>query len=490
MRAVNDAKRDEASGGEDAAWPARWLVGLVVAFGVIHAGYYAAGVRFDRTTLIEVMHFLDPELLRTRLLESLLYLHIQPPLMNFFTGLVLKITPESAALFHAIFLIFGLTLCLALFLLQRRLGVAPGIAAALALLFAASPSFILFEHFLFYTLPLAALLAVAALALWHAVETRRTLPIVVFLGVVFLLCGTRSMFHWVYFLAVWCGIAWAVRSRWRVVLVAGLLPFLVLMSFYAKNAVLFGEFTVSTIAPKNLWIMTAGNLGWEEKTQLIAEGKLSPLSATNRWAHLDAYPPEYHPIPAVLAGIPAVAAAHKSTGAVNYNHAAFIDICKVYGEDARWALFHRPKAFVYALATSWYRYFKSSGALPVSLHSQAHMQPMQWLYDHVFYGKLPFDLAPYSRLVDKGGNPPYLFLIFGLPALFCFGVYRLLWRPPPTPADRALLAYLLFNIAFVAVLGCTFDFHETARYRFKTDAFSLVLLGLVVQGIAARRRAI
>ena len=67
-------------------YPWHWMAALPVVFAAVHAAYYAAGIRFDRDTLIEVMHFLDPELLRTHLLESLWYLHIQPPLMNLLAG--------------------------------------------------------------------------------------------------------------------------------------------------------------------------------------------------------------------------------------------------------------------------------------------------------------------------------------------------------------------------------------------------------------------
>ena len=132
------------------SWPLR----LTATFAVVHALYYLAGVRFIDTTLIEVMHFIDVELLKTRLFESLFYLHIQPPLFNLFAGLVLKITPDSPWLFQAVFLACGLTLYLNVFSLQVKLGVNEGLAACLATAFMASPSFILWEHFFPPPMPL------------------------------------------------------------------------------------------------------------------------------------------------------------------------------------------------------------------------------------------------------------------------------------------------------------------------------------------------
>ena len=131
---------------------------LIAIFVLVHALYYLAGIRFIDTTLIEVMHFIDVELLKTRLLESVIYLHIQPPLFNLFTGLVLKLAPDPTWLFHVVFLACGLVLYLNVFFLQVKFGVNARLAAFLATVFMASPSFILWEHFLLYTLPIATLL--------------------------------------------------------------------------------------------------------------------------------------------------------------------------------------------------------------------------------------------------------------------------------------------------------------------------------------------
>ena len=52
-------------------------------------------------------------------------------------------------------------------------------------------------------------------------------------------------------------------------------PLLVLFGFYFKNYVLFGEFNVCSFTEKNLWIMTAGNMPWDEKNKLVEEEKIS-----------------------------------------------------------------------------------------------------------------------------------------------------------------------------------------------------------------------
>lgn len=461
---------------------------MIAIFATVHALYYLAGIRFIDTTLIEVMHFIDVELLKTRLLESVYYLHIQPPLFNLFTGMVLKITPDSPWLFQAIFLVCGLTLYINVFLLQVKFGVNTRLAAVLATLFMASPSFILWEHFLLYSLPIATLLSVAALCLLHYLESRRSQPLAGFILSVFTLCGIASMFHLGFFVLVFGALLAFGREYRRQILTAGMVPLLVLFGFYFKNYLLFGEFNVCSFAGKNLWIMTAGNMPWDEKNELVAAGELSPLSLVNRWASLDAYPDEFRAVPERFRDIPVLSMPKKFNGSVNYNHYGFIANSRIYGADAMYVLRHRPWNFVVSAVQSWYRYFKSSSDLPVAPENQAHIQPMIALYDYGLYGKVPFDLSPWSRLVEKTQSPPCLMLLFGLPLVFFYGVYRVS-RPGPlglSPAQRATLVFMLFTIFMVAVLGCSLDYLETARYRFTTDGLSIVLLGTVLHAFGTR----
>jgi hypothetical protein len=462
---------------------------LIAIFVLVHALYYLAGFRFIDTTLIEVMHFIDVELLKTRLLESVFYLHIQPPLFNLFTGLVLKLAPDPTWLFQLIFLFCGLVLYLNVFFIQVKLGVNARLAAILAIVFMASPSFILWEHFLLYTLPIATLLSIAALCLLNYLESRRTRPLLGFFLAIFVLCGIASMFHLGYFVLLFGALLAFSRGHRRQILAVGLVPLLVLFGFYFKNYLLFGEFNVCSFAEKNLWIMTAGNMPWDEKTKLVEEGKLSELSLINRWDALNNYPPKYSEVPERFREIPVLTTTHKANGSVNYNHFGYIENCEVYGADAKYVLLHEPRHFIVSTLQSWYRYFKSSSDLPVAPENQQHIRPMLSFYDHVVYGKLPFDLSPWSRMVEKTQSAPCVFLLLGLPLVLFYGTY-LAWQPGASglkSAQRATLAFMVFTIFMVAGLGCSLDYLETARYRFTTDGLSVALLGLGVQELWGRR---
>ncbi len=87
---------------------------VVALFVLSHALYGLLGVQFDSSTLLPYMQFIDPPLLRERLLESLWYYHAHPPLLNLFTGVGLKLFGEHADVYFVVcFHALGLALALA-----------------------------------------------------------------------------------------------------------------------------------------------------------------------------------------------------------------------------------------------------------------------------------------------------------------------------------------------------------------------------------------
>ena len=68
-------------------------------FALSRLGYYLAGVRFDARPILHYYQFVDPQLLKHRLIESMYYLHVQPLGLNIYTGIALKLFPQSYPLF-------------------------------------------------------------------------------------------------------------------------------------------------------------------------------------------------------------------------------------------------------------------------------------------------------------------------------------------------------------------------------------------------------
>ena len=81
-------------------------IDVVAVLAITAAGrllYYLSGVHFDASTLAPYMQFIDQELLTSRLLESLWFYHANPPLLNLFTGVVLKAFGEHSTFGFSLF---------------------------------------------------------------------------------------------------------------------------------------------------------------------------------------------------------------------------------------------------------------------------------------------------------------------------------------------------------------------------------------------------
>src|SRR5581483_11460128 len=88
---------------------------VLFAFAISRVLYYAAGIRFDATPVLNHWQFIDPELMKHHLLQSLWYLHMQPPGWNLLVGAVVKVFPSAyPAVLQVLYLILGVLIALCL----------------------------------------------------------------------------------------------------------------------------------------------------------------------------------------------------------------------------------------------------------------------------------------------------------------------------------------------------------------------------------------
>jgi hypothetical protein len=377
------------------------------------------------------------------------------------------------------FLAAGLVAYASVFLVMRRLGVRAWLAFALATWLATSPAFVAYENWLFYSLPVAALLALAAVWFDRALATGRTRDGFVFLAILTVICGSRSLYHLAYLLGAVALLALGWQHGRRA-LIAAAVPVLLVVSLYAKNKVRFGHFAASTWTGMSLGHLTIDPLPRTEAERLVAAGTLSPASAWPAFSRARVYQGAYFdPPPATR--VRALYWEEKTTGAPNYNHAAYIRISEDLLRDSLWVLRHRPGVYLASVREAWSIYFRGPGELRfLGAENIDAVRPAGDFYDAVFFLRRP---GPGTG-AEASASARYWGLILGLPLVFGFGLAATLGRGPGRRLDRSqrlLAGFLCFNIAYVAVVGNSLELGENNRFRFETDPLSLCLLGLALQ---------
>lgn len=457
----------------------------VFAFAASRLAFFLLGVRFDADPLGRYFQFVDPDLLETRLLESLWYLHSQPPLFNAFLGVVLKVAGgHSTPVFAVFFLLVGLGLALALYTLVAALGLRPWIAAAVAIAFTITPPAIVYENFLFYDYPVTALMVASALALHWFVRRPSLLTGTAFFAAAAALVLTRSVFQlpWVALVIV---VALLACSRRRLVLATAAVPIALVLTVYAKNLVEFDTFSTSSWYGMSLASTTMEHVPRAELEEMVRRGDLSPLVLVYPFSTLEAFPASYtFPRPR---GIPVLdRTRYGPTMRNNYNHTAYLAISKQYFRDWRFVTRHHPGAYAAGVANGTRLFFDPATSLRAFRRTDNLDALGAWHdeYTRVLFSSWRFGIR--FRLIA---------VLWVLTMLYA--TVRLAWwlRDRRLPvATRATLAYVWLSVVYVVAAWVTTDVGETFRARATLEPLVLFVLlpysiREVAVAVAARRGA-
>jgi hypothetical protein len=450
---------------------------VAMAFVVSRWFYYHLGVSFDGTILYYAEQFLDVNLLRGRLIESVFYLHCQPPLFNFFLGCVLKAFPGHLDIaFHLIYLGFGLITALSLVSLMIRLGVPGVLSTVLTVVFMANPVTILYENWLFYVYPVVSVLSVSALALHKWVSVRKFRY-----GLIFFTCWAALVLTWSLFQLLWvvpvCLITVLYgRIRWQSVVAAAAVPLIVIVGWQFKNWHYFGVFRTSSWMGMNMSRNTFGLLSPEETEALVKQSKLSELALIPIFSQYEAYRP-YLPEPPGT-DVPALNQEVKrppSVGA-NYNYVGYLEVSEKCLDDAICVIKSKPYEFLQTIRDAFLLYLVPASDY-VFVEANRNRIPFPvGVYNAIFYGSL------------KKGEIGLL-IVYGLALSIGYGAYLAVsWirRRPDDPAYAATMVFVWLTIICVTLVVSLFERIENNRMRFITEPYVMIILGIIVDGIRRR----
>ncbi len=459
---------------------------LLVVYGASRAFYYFyIGIEFDATTVPWFIQFIDPVLLKERLLESLLYYHSGSPLLNLFTGVVMKLFPgHETAVFWACFSVMGVVFTLSMYYSMRWLGVNRGLSLGIVSVYISGPGVVLYENWLMYTFPAATLLVASAALLPLGVTGRRVWPAHAAFILLALAALMRPFFHLAWMLVVICIVLMLCRDRWKRLLSAAVVPLMLVTLWYGKNLIIFDQFSASSLVGFSLANVSMLTVPKEKLSPLVKDGTLSRYALVSRYA--DSY--LFASINTRPWGVPVLDNAIKSTGYVNFNYRNIPRLSSYYASDAVKVAFRFPGNYLGGVARANVIFFSTADINTYfSERNRRLIEPVKRIYDPVVFMSSP---DTNHLMLPHFGPLPYRIswlMLLGMPAVMLYSAWLIIgmarrWELSENPKS-VLLAFMLFTSVYIYVLGSWIELGENYRYRFLGEPFSFALMGMAVNDV-------
>jgi hypothetical protein len=354
-------------------------------------------------------------------------------------------------------------LLLSMWWLMARLGVRSGMACAVLLLFALSPNYLVYSHWLFYTLPVALMLAAAAVALVSYSETGGRIPLAAFAGLAFAVMMTRSTFHPLWLVAVVLALFPTLDpGKRRGLGIVSLAVVLTVGLWFLKNALLVGSFSGST------WLGLSLSKRWPlsqvEVSALKDSGIIPPYWERRPYqdpAELAAYGFFQNDEPPVH---PALDAPYKTNGEPNFNHRDYALISDALLEGDLRLMRRYPLRYLERTATALLLYLQPG---PNSVHFLVDYDFERVHRYRDFLTRYLFGGGPVERPIRMlEPRPNLLLLVF--PALVAVGVWKLVRGPR---AHRAPHAFMLVTVLWATAVSNLVEIGENDRMRWEIEPF-------------------
>jgi hypothetical protein len=457
---------------------------ILVVFAASRIWAWEAGVRFDATPLGAFWQYVDPQLLRHHLLQSLWYLHSQPPLYNAFLGLCLKLFGAGSAFgpaVHAIYIGIGIAIVFSLYGVALHLGLPRWWAAGVVSLFAVSPAMLLFENWLFYEYVVAALLLLAVVA-FIRLERRPTAArsFVLFL-VLAMLCYTRASFQILLPLLALVFLVFVFRESRRAIAAGAIVPILLVAALSLKNEALFRTLTTSSWAGMNLAQIDEYGFRGQEEQDLQRRGVITPISAIPAFKPLDAYGRFARPDDSY----PGVSVLHDrikpSSGVPNFNNLEYISISRQYQHNFVQILLHEPHIYLRGVWMGVERAVVPATDYYFFLRNRAKIERWNRIYDGAVLWQ------PRVHWVDEKPTGTAWGIVVAYLAALLFGLLETV-RVLRRRSGSAALAFMWILLAYATVVMTFGEVAENQRVRFPGDPLVVLMVSVLPARYGARVR--
>ena len=486
--------------------PRRSLRGAIVLVAVFIASrivFYAVGLRFDARALkgqVDYLQLLDLRQLKHHLIESIWYLHSQPPLFNFATGLLLHLPPsavEPAAI--AVGMALGLVMVLSCYYLCLELHLPQWLALMVGVLVIFDPADVLYQNWYFYSFPTAVTITFAALCIARYVRTRSLSWGVGYFASLMAVVLMNSTFQWIWFVVAIAPVAVVLRYRWRSVLVAAVVPVLVVGGLYVKNAIVFGTSTTSSWFGMNLANVTLAHASPQQIRKLLAEKGTSPIGDKLAFQALGVYARDYRPHAAT--GVTVLDQRLKSDGLPNLNNVDYIAISSEYTRDDLRYIEDDPTSYAHDVAQGAELFFRPQeqyfflwpGAQRLSGYVRPYDVLIDWQPHAPNYASIQVPAGRTTIVWPLGKVTAASWDQMSLSAVAIYALVLLVspfvvWRRRNRSSYAAALAFIWISSAYVFVVANVSDLGENMRFRYDLGPLPLVAAAAVVVALVRRGR--
>lgn len=452
----------------------RWVDATIILswFVVSRLIAAAAGVTPDAGVPALLWQLLPLELLEHRLVESLWYLHSQPPLFNAFVGLLLMLPGDYVQLWRASWIVVGALFPLTIFATLRVVHTNRWIAHALVLVVSLNPTLLLYENFLFYSYPEALFVVLGFYGLLRAGSSARGWTMFAVAGSVLTLF--RATFQPAWALAIVGAAAWATsgrlhRRQWGALLV----PLAVATVFAVKNGLVFGVWSTSSWYGMNVAKLVAtAMLG--ETPRLVDTGIVTPLFAIGPFQPVDAYPPAIVEASRMVArdhfhNVPAVTDDRKSNGQPNFNHAIYLDVSRRLWDESISAARARPVLFDDTVRRGLRNYAQPASQYVFLEDNRRRLLPLESFYVAVLY---------------PGGAQLLVQALVVMTLLTSATVWA--FEIPSVAPLRLAAGYVFVTVLWVSIASNLAEFGENSRLRFALDPLMVTWTVVLVRFLLRR----
>jgi hypothetical protein len=473
------------------ARPGLPVVVLVVAYFASRVVGALTGVRYDDnvirgTPLTDMWQLLDVRLLRDHLATSVWHLNMQPPLFNLYAGFLLKLPSGLRRPVEVAFsLVLGLVIVLCSYLLLVELRVPRAAALVVTLVcVVVSPAYLLYENWLNYAYPTAALATFGAWSLVRFLRTRQARFGVGFFCAYAAMVLLNSSYQIEWLLVAAVPVVIALRRQWRTVVAVAAVPVLVVAGWYVKDFVQVGMTTTSSwlgmnLARDVLYKSPAGQIA-----ELQRQGRMHPVAKVPPFAGPEVYSPKY--VRATPSPVTAIGSLHKANGSTNFNNPLYVAVSSQYlHDDLVWIRAH-PRQYADDVANSLGVWFVGTDQNFTNSVNWPSVRSYASFYDKAVEWQPVQDPAPGFVVFARGWHRPAWLSgqAMAVYALALVGVPVLAWRRRrDDPALSGTLAVLWWTTAYAFTTSSLLEIGENERFRSELGPVPTVLAVAVVAAL-------